>query len=233
MKQLPQSESGQPNKSGEKSSELHSQTDDTPRSRSVFEGQIRECFGRAVYSHKTHEKCADILLEDLASIKRWQILLSALSAGGFIATTFGAGKPGAIIGAIISTALLAVNSFTKNYDHGQLAQKHKSTAAGLWLIRERYLNLITDIVMGERPIEALQKERDAIMNDLHAIYSGAPATTSKAYMRAQEALKTKEDLTFSDEEIDAFLPKELKKSRGNVPIAGNPPTSQNQQVPES
>jgi SMODS and SLOG-associating 2TM effector domain family 4 len=106
-----------------------------------------------------------------------------------------------------------LNSYTKSYDHGQLAQKHKQTAANLWLIRERYLNLITDIVMGERPIEALQKERDLIMSDLHSAYTGAPATTSKAYASTQRALQRDEDLTFSDEEIDAFLPKELKKSR--------------------
>ena len=41
----------------------------------------------------------------------------------------------------------------------------------------------------------------------------------EAYSRAQEALKKLEDMTFSDEEIDAFLPKELKrisKGGGNV-----------------
>ena len=33
---------------------------------SILEGQLRECYGRTVYSHKTHEKCADILLARLA-----------------------------------------------------------------------------------------------------------------------------------------------------------------------
>lgn len=27
----------------------------------ILEGQLRECYGRVVYTHKTHEKCADIL----------------------------------------------------------------------------------------------------------------------------------------------------------------------------
>jgi hypothetical protein len=31
-------------------------------------------------------------------------------------------------------------------------------------------------------------------------------------MRLQDALQTKEDMTFSDEEIDAFLPNELRRS---------------------
>ena len=40
---------------------------------STLEGQLRECYGRAVYSHKTHEKCADILITRLARIKLLQI----------------------------------------------------------------------------------------------------------------------------------------------------------------
>ncbi len=65
--------------------------------------------------------------------------------------------------------------------------------------------------MGEKPIETLQKVRDNLLEQLHAVYSGAPSTTYQAYKKAQEALKTLEDMTFSDAEIDAFLPKELKK----------------------
>ena len=79
------------------------------------------------------------------------------------------------------------------------------------MIRERYLSLLTDLRMGEKPLEMLQKERDTLLEDLHAVYSGAPSTTYQAYKKAQKALKQFEDMTFSDQEIDAFLPKELKK----------------------
>ncbi len=191
--------------------ELHSQARDTSESRGILEGQLRECFGRVVYSHKTHEKCADILLGRLSTIKLWQIILSALTTGGFIAAVFGAGEIGAFIGVLISTTLLVLNAYTKNYDLGELAQKHRQAAADLWLIRERYLSLLTDLRMGETPIEVLQKERDALLEALHAVYSGAPSTTYKAYKKAQDALKNLEDMTFSDAEIDAFLPNELKK----------------------
>lgn len=191
--------------------EQHSRTSDTPASRSILEAQLRECFGRVVYSHKTHEKCADILLSRLSTIKRWQIILSALTTGGFIGTFLGAGDSGAAVGVAFSTALLILNTYTKNYDLGELAQKHKQAAADLWLIREKYLSLITDLKMEEKPIESLQRERDVLLGELHSIYSGSPSTTYKAYKKAQEALKRQEELTFSDEEIDAFLPKELKK----------------------
>ncbi|EGJ9503623.1 hypothetical protein DM854_26415 [Escherichia coli] len=189
----------------------HFQTKDTPESRRVLEGQIRECYGRVVYSHKTHEKCSDILLSRLSSIKFWQIILSALTTGGFLATFFGAGEVGSGVGIVVSTLLLILNAYTKDYDLGELAQKHKQAANEIWLIREKYLSLLTDLAMGEKPIEQLQSERDSLLESLHSVYSGSPSTTFEAYKKAQDALKNKEDLTFSEEEIDAFLPKELKR----------------------
>lgn len=189
----------------------HPEVSDPPDAMAILEGQLRECFGRVVYSHKTHEKCADILIARLSRIKLWQILLSAITTGGFIAAVFGAGKIGALAGVLVSTVLLALNSYTKNYDLGELSQKHKRAAADLWIIRERYLSLISDLRMKVTPIESLQKRRDALLEELHSVYSGAPTTTHKAYQKAQQALQQLEDMTFSDAEIDAFLPKELKK----------------------
>ncbi len=191
--------------------EPHSQTEDTVNSRAIFEGQMRGCYGRIVYTHKTHEKCADILLKRLSQIKLCQITLSAITTAGFIVTVFEAGKIGALLGVLVSTTLLAINAYTKNYDLGELAQRHRQAGADLWLIREKYLSLITDLKMGEKSIESLQNERDTLLEELHTVYSGAPSTTYGAYRKAQEALQKLEDMTFSDEEIDAFLPKELKR----------------------
>jgi len=191
--------------------EQTSLTNDTPDSRHVLEGQLRECYGRVIYSHKTHEKCADVLLARLSTIKLWQILLSALTTVGFITTFFGSEKVGAAIGVVLSTTLLVLNAYTKNYDLGELAQKHKQAANDIWLIREQYLSILVDLAMGRKSLEALQDERDRLLASLHAIYAGSPSTTYAAYKMAQEALKQNEDMTFSEQEIDAFLPKELKR----------------------
>jgi len=191
--------------------EQHSQTDDTPQSRSILEGQLRECYGRVIYSHKTHEKCADILLCRLSRIKLAQIILSAITAGGFIGTLLGAGQKSAIVGVIVSTLLLTLNAYTKSYDLGELAQKHKQAANELWIIREKYLSLLVDLAMREKPLEALQNQRDELVEQLHTVYSGSPSTTLRAYKEAQRALKQLEDMTFTDAEIDVFLPKELRR----------------------
>lgn len=192
--------------------EQHSQIDETPELLSILESQLRECYGRVVYSHKTHEKCADILLSRLTRIKFWQITLSAITTAGFVGAVLGAGKIGAGLGIIVSTALLALNSYTKNYDLGELAQKHKQAANDLWIIREKYLSLLVDLAMRQKPLEALQRQRDELVEQLRTVYSGAPSTTFQAYKKAQDALKKLEDMTFTDAEIDAFLPKELKRA---------------------
>lgn len=183
--------------------------------RVVLEGQLREAYGRVVYSHKTHEKCADLLLSRLSTVKFWQIALSALTAVGFLSVVFGVGKPAAIIGTAVSAILLALNTYTKDYDLGELAEKHRQTAADLWLIRERYLSLLTDLRSGTKSLPEAESSRDELLTSLHALYSSAPSTTHKAYTQAQKALKYDEDMTFSDQEIDALLPAELRR-----PLAG-------------
>lgn len=191
--------------------EQHSQTDDTPQSRAILEGQLREQYGRVVYSHKTHEKCADILLLRHDRIRLAQIVLSAVTTAGFVGAAMGTGPEAAIVGAVLSALLLVLNSYTKKYDLGELAQKHRQAGSDLWLVREHYLSLLVDVRMREKPIEALQEQRDRLVQQLYEIYRGAPSTNYKAYKKAQEALQTLEDMTFSDAEIDKFLPKELRR----------------------
>jgi len=191
--------------------EQHSEAKEDSNARCILEGQLRECFGRVVYSHKTHEKCVEILLSRLSTIKFWQIILSALTTGGFIASFFGAGSIGAYIGALISITLLALNLYTKNYDLGEIAQKHKEAANATWFIREKYLSLLTDLRMGITPLKELQEERNKLLDELNAVYKGSPSTNYRAYKKAQAALIRNEDMMFSNEEINAFLPQELKK----------------------
>ncbi len=191
----------------------HSQNNDSPDPKQILEGQLRECFGRVVYSHKTHEKCADILLKREARIKLWQIALSVITTSGLVSVPLGTGTVGTILTSLVSAVLLGLNLYTRNHNLSELAHKHKQAANGIWLIREKYQSLITDLVIGGKRLEILQQERDVLMADLHSVHDRAPRTTSRAYMEAQKALKHNEDMTFSDAEIDAFLPKELKRSQ--------------------
>jgi len=177
----------------------------------ILESQIRECYGRVVYSHKTHEKQADILKNRDNKFKWFQIILSALTTGSIASTFFGTENLGILVGTIFSTILLAINAYLKNNDLGELAEKHKNAANSIWIIREKYFSLLTDIKMKLVPIEVIIGRRDKLLEDLDSAYKSAPQTTFEAYKKAQDALKILEDMTFTDAEIDKFLPQNLKR----------------------
>jgi hypothetical protein len=135
-----------------------------------------------------------------------------MTTAGFFGVIFPSTQFGSVIGgAIVSLLLLVLNTYMKENNLGEMGQKHRQTACDLWLIREKYSSLLTDLAMGEMPIEHLQRERDKLLNDLHTIYKTAPPTNAAAYGQAQAALQKNQELTFSDKEIDDLLHKELSK----------------------
>jgi hypothetical protein len=180
--------------------------------REIIESQIRECYGRAVWTHKTHEKCADIINERDGRIKLTQIILSAITTSGIFATVLSDNKIAGFLSVASSLLLLILNTYMKKYDLGGLAQKHADAATAIWNIRESYLSLLTDIKSDVIDGEKIRQVRDKLQSDLHKIYKGSPRTIGKAYQQASKALKEMEEMTFSDEEIDKFLPKSLRKN---------------------
>lgn len=179
----------------------------------TLESQLRESFGRVVYSHKAHEKMSDILHSRLNVIKLSQIILSAITTGGLFVTLFGDSIISTVIAAITSTLLLILTSYNKEINLGELIQKHSDVACELWNVREHYFSLLTDIKTKILGLKDASQKRDELQELLKSIYQNAPRTSAKAYKLSQQALKINEELTFSDEEIDMFLPKELRKQK--------------------
>ena len=177
----------------------------------IVESQIRELYGRTAYSHKAHEKSADIYTSKLKTIKLLQIILSAITTGSLVAALFGEGKLATLIATIFATLLLGLNAYTKDYNLGEISQKHVETASRLWNIRESYLSILTDLASKQVSLAQIRERRDELQTQLQAIYQNAPRTLSKAYKQSQQALKVNEELTFSDEEIDVFLPSPLRR----------------------
>jgi len=191
--------------------EQNSQLDKTIQME-ILESQIRECFGRVVYSHKTQEKCADIILKLHKRLKLLLIIISAIVTTSLLIKLFGDQEWALMVGVILSTMLFGLNTYMKDYDLGEISQKHSNAANELWDIRETYLSMLTDIKADQLSISQIISQRDELQKRLFNIYSGSPRTNFKAYKEASKALKINEELTFSDKEIDAFLPKELRRT---------------------
>ncbi|WP_435781707.1 SLATT domain-containing protein [Providencia hangzhouensis] len=177
----------------------------------VIEAQIRECFARVAWTHKTQEKCSDLLALRLKRFKWSQIILSALITTGILTAVFGDSKIIGVISAALSLVLTIINTYLKQDDLGGLSQRHADAAVSLWDIREKYLSLLTDIRSRSIDYGSIVEKRDLLQAELFSIYQGSPRTINKAYTLATNALKYNEELTFSDDEIDCLLPKSLRK----------------------
>ncbi len=172
--------------------------------------QIRESYGRIVYSYTTHLKRGNHLHTNDQCIRISQIVLSAISTGGFLGAIISIGNQQifTVIGGLFSTVLLALNLYLKNYSLLEEIKRHQNTAIDLWKIREDYISLLTDFQ--SLPIDTIISKRDALQNTAYEIYKSSPLTNRKSYIEAQKALKFEEEQFFTHEEIDKILPAHLR-----------------------
>lgn len=179
------------------------------RNNEKLESQIREAYGRIVYTFTCHNKMTQRLLKKNSSIKICQIVLSALATGGFLTTLLYDKIIASYVGTIISLILLVLNMYTKDFDLVGKATEHQKTADQLWKIREEYISLLVDFEVLERT--KVISKRDDLQKRTMEIYNQSPRTDSKSYKEAQKALKKDEEQTFSEKEIDNILPNSIRR----------------------
>jgi len=189
---------------------MHSRAEVDVSANETLEGQLREMYWRLAYTQKTHEKMADACATTFRRVKGIEIALSALSSGSFLVALLGDSPAGSIAGAILSTVLLGILLYFKEGAIGELGQRHSETAAKLWGLRECMLGLLVDFKEGVA-LDEVRRRRDLINEKIERVYLSAPRTTPKAYAEAQKALKSSEELFFSDAELDRMLPRPLRK----------------------
>lgn len=171
---------------------------------------IRESFGRVAYTHKTHEKAAEIESSKAIWTKWINVILTTLTSSSIVGSVITDNGTLQVVSSLLAAVTLAFVIFQLSFRPDEEAEKHRQAAKELWYIRERCVNLLADIKNGKIPEHEIVARRDNLLTELRIIYKSAPQTTSKAYKAAQQALKINEELTFSDEEIDNLLPAELR-----------------------
>ena len=171
--------------------------------------QIREAYGRLVYTYTTHLKEAGRLAKTNKYIKYGQIALSAISTSGFLGSVITDGNWGKWLGGIMSVFLLILNLYFKNFNFADEIRRHRTTADNLWIVREKYISLLTDF--DSLSEDMIMQIRDKLQNTTAEIYKVAPLTTFESYKDAQKALKDEEEQFFESSEIDKMLPEHLRE----------------------
>ncbi|NEO22689.1 MAG: SLATT domain-containing protein [Moorea sp. SIO4A1] len=134
-----------------------------------------------------------------------EIILSALVTTSLLISIFQNHDMGTIVAAILSTILLVIQIYTKDYDLQKSSKDHAVAAHQLWNIRELYISLLADIKSGIIKVDDIKTQRDELQQQLNLIYKNAPRTNAKAYIQAGKALNQNgkinqgEEMTLSDE----------------------------------
>lgn len=188
----------------------------------LLNSQIRNSYGNVFWTHKIHEKDADLYRICNNRLKIAQIVLSAISTTGLVFVLFGVDesnlsegnnclvRTAAIISAFISALLVIANSLSKGYDLGELSASHGATAIKLLDLREEYLSLLYDIKGRHLSVESIQKRRDELKDKTLAIYANAPRTTLCGYAKAAKAIEIGEPF-FTKESLNKILPIDLQE----------------------
>lgn len=177
----------------------------------ILEDSVRIMFAQAVWTHKIQEKQSDLYQKQYKWMETGSILCASLTSIGILSTIFTDHLWIKIVSAILSFATVFIAAYFKSFDLSKLSGAHKEAANTVLGIRNDYLGLITSIKLKEKTIVDLECEFHKMMKRANDAYNSAPSTTNKAVRLAKKALQITGDNTFTDDEIDSYLPEALQK----------------------
>ena len=176
--------------------------------------QLRNSYGKLVYSYTTHNKMCDMLIQKNKILKVSVIISSSVSSFGFLGTVINNTVWLNALSGIFSFITLALTIYSKEENITETVQKHKETVDEMWLIREDYISLLTDF--DKLSVLEIKEQRQELKNRLSLVYKKEPRTDSKAYNAARKFIKDKEGQYFKTEEKDQKLPDHLKEKHEKI-----------------
>lgn len=202
---------------------------------------IRQSFGNSVYNWKIHEVAAEQIDQCLAFTKAGNILLVSAV---LLLLSLQILPPNIIpeeakdwmdlVGALLSVIEISFLIFLLSYGFEERFTQHKKAAMSFRSVRDRYINLITDIMNEKCADPMIVQRRDSLQTEFQTVCNLAPQTSRRNYQATRYRLRpytqygfgrqawnvvvnffsavevSSEDFTLHDEEIDLFLPEELR-----------------------
>lgn len=177
----------------------------------MLEDVVRDSYASVVWSHKIQEKQADIYAKKFKKMETVNIWAASLTSVGIVALIFTDPLWLKLVSALISFATVYITTYFKSFDLQKFITSHKAAANKLIAVRDQYKVLLTEIKLKVDSVENLLARYKELVEKTDAIYLEAPTTTDEAVGKASKALKIKKDNTFTNAEIDSFLPLSLRR----------------------
>jgi hypothetical protein len=170
---------------------------------------IRQTFANTVFTHKVQEIAAEKKTRNVLIIKVINLILSGAVLLSLAFQVY-------ILGTIITILEIFFLIVQLSFDFEKQAITHKNSALKYMQLRDKYRSLIVDIMNEEISGEEIISKRDSLQSEYQSISDLSPQTSNEEYKEAQTRLLGKitegEDFTWSNEEINKFLPENIKIS---------------------
>ncbi len=177
---------------------------------------IRQSFASTVFTHKVQEVAAENQEKNVFVIKIVNIFLVSFV---LILLILQVAKPEILlfsyIGAGITVAEVIFLIIQLTFSFEQRAVMHKNSALKYMGLRDAYRSIIADVMSESISMDQIIARRDLLQREYQVICDLAPQTGPKEYREAQKRLNKRgeiqgEEFTWSDEEINWFLPEYLR-----------------------
>ena len=177
---------------------------------------VRQTFANTVFTHTVQEIAAGYQERCAFWVKIANIVLVSIV---LVLLFLQASHPDQImfsyIGAGVTIAEVIYLIIQLSFSSEQRMIMHKSSALKYLGLRDCYRSLITDIMNENLSNETIIARRDSLQHEYQVICDLAPQTGQKEYNEAQKKLNNRgivrgEEFTWSDKEIDRFLPELLR-----------------------
>jgi len=172
---------------------------------------IRLSFGGVVHSYKAHSALAQRLTQRLWQIRAAELALLAGALAAAVTAALRSDVRYVVLSAVLIGVALVVFTFYVAVNLESRIYAHRWCASRLWLIREKYRALLSEMRDGTITLEVVRDRRDQLLTEIQSIGEHAPLVDRPTYQSARQALSAMSESALTDEEIDRFLPPSLRK----------------------
>lgn len=162
--------------------------------RESLKSQITEDARKLVLTYNAHYHIYESLKKRFSRIKITQIVLTALSTGGFLSSLIAEVNWPNWIGGFTAALALGLNLYMLNFNISDEMNKHRNSAHSLWSVRARYRSLLVDFdCLAD---EDIRKKRDELTETVAQIIQNGSDVTgdSYKYVKANLGMYNNEDI---------------------------------------
>jgi hypothetical protein len=183
----------------------------------LIHATARETYGRAVWTHKVHE----IERERFSKKSDWLTFANIIVAAA--TTAFAVGSPfmdhsrGIFLTAVFAAINVCLVIAQASLNYPEKEGQQRTAAKELLCLRDELQLLIMNCQLSDADPAVLRTSLECITRELGRAYKFVPNTSREANSETGKRLHAGE-MTFSDEEIDSFLPVRLRSKANQIKL---------------